>query len=65
MLDVKGRVHKENDRKWILKYGKMAARKIARQCYYKDCLGLDRKIKSAQECLDSYKGWSKSKTVFS
>jgi hypothetical protein len=64
LLSVKGRVHKETDKKWILKYGKMAAREIAKKCYYKNCLGLDRKIKLAQECLDSYKGWRRSKSVF-
>ena len=32
LLNVKGRVHKETDKKWILKYGKMAARGIAKQC---------------------------------
>jgi len=63
LLNVKGRVHRETDKKWILKYGKMAAKEIARQCYYKSCLGLKRKIRLAQQCLDSYKGWSKSKTV--
>ncbi|MFA6141976.1 MAG: hypothetical protein WC738_01615 [Candidatus Omnitrophota bacterium] len=62
-LHVSGRVHKESETQWILKYGKMAAKEIARQCYYKNCLGLDRKIKLARQCLDSYKGWSKSKTV--
>jgi len=63
LLNVKGRVHMETDKKWILKYGKMAAKEITRQCYYKGCLGLERKIRLAQQCLDSYKGWSKSKTV--
>jgi len=63
MLHVKGRVHKERDRLWILKYGKMAAKEISRQCYYKSCLGLERKIELARQCLASYKGWSKSKTV--
>ncbi|MDP2913539.1 MAG: LAGLIDADG family homing endonuclease [Candidatus Omnitrophota bacterium] len=63
LLNINGKIYKETDRRWILKYGKMAAKEIIRQCYYKNCLGLDRKIKLSQECLDSYKGWSKSKTV--
>ncbi|MFH1189665.1 MAG: LAGLIDADG family homing endonuclease [Candidatus Omnitrophota bacterium] len=63
LLNVKGKIHRDTDRLWILKYGKMAAREIAEKCYYKDCLGLDRKIKLAQECNASYRGWSKSKTV--
>jgi hypothetical protein len=63
ILQVTGKVHKETDRRWILKYGKMAAKEIARRCYYDNCLGLGRKIKLAQECLSSYEGWSSSKTV--
>ncbi|MBU1808695.1 MAG: LAGLIDADG family homing endonuclease [Candidatus Omnitrophica bacterium] len=63
MLNVKGKIYKETDRKWILKYGKMAAKEIAKQCYYDNCLGLSRKIKLAQECCTSHRGWSKSKTV--
>ncbi|MCX5698367.1 MAG: LAGLIDADG family homing endonuclease [Candidatus Omnitrophica bacterium] len=49
---------------YTLKYGKMAARKIAEKCYYKNCFGLERKIKLAQECSRSYSGWDRSKTVF-
>lgn len=63
ILNVRGRVHKDSDRLWILKYGKMAAKEIARQCYYERCLGLDRKINLAQECFNSYRRWTKSKTV--
>jgi hypothetical protein len=47
----------------VLKYGKMAAREISRRCYYRDCFGLERKVKLANKCLDSYEGWSQSKTV--
>jgi hypothetical protein len=64
LLKIKGKVYRETDTKWILKYGKMAAREIAKRCYYKNCFGLERKIKLAKECFSSYKGWSKSKTVF-
>ncbi|MBU4251700.1 MAG: LAGLIDADG family homing endonuclease [Candidatus Omnitrophica bacterium] len=49
---------------YTLKYGKMVARVIAKNCYYKGCFGLDRKIRLAQDCLGSYKGWVQSKTVF-
>lgn len=63
LLKIKGKIYKEKDTQWILKYGKMAARKISAQCYYKNCLGLNRKIKLATECLTSYKGWSNSKTA--
>ena len=64
LLKVRGRLYREVNALWILKFGKMAVREIARRCYYKDCLGLDRKIKLAQECLVSYQGWNKSKTVY-
>jgi intein/homing endonuclease len=63
LLEVRGKIHKNATNTWVLKYGKMAAKEIARQCYYKDCLGLDKKIKLAQDCLDSYRGWNQSKTV--
>lgn len=64
VLNVKGALHKETDRKWILKFGKMAAREISKQCYYNGCLGLGRKVRLAQECLGSSTGWRSSKTVF-
>lgn len=66
LLRVHGKIHKERTTKtkWVLKYGKMAAREIAKKCYYKHALGLKRKMKLAQECIVSYRGWQKSKTVF-
>lgn len=64
LLKIRGKLYKQSKSQWILKYGKMAAREIARRCYYKDCLGLNRKIKLAQECLVSYQGWNQSKTVY-
>ncbi len=63
IVGTRGVLHCEGKTRFRLKYGKMAAREIARQCYYKGCLGLDRKINLAKDCLDSYRGWSKSKTV--
>jgi intein/homing endonuclease len=64
LLKIKGKIYKQSDSQWVLKYGKMAARKIAEKCYYKNCLGLYRKIKLAQECFSSYIGWKQSRTVF-
>lgn len=64
LLEVFGKVHKSGNNLWVLKYGKMAAREIAKQCYYKNCFGLDRKITLAQKCFNSYKGWDKSVTVY-
>jgi intein/homing endonuclease len=66
LLRAKGRIYNEkHSNLWTLKYGKMAARRIVSNCYYKNCLGLTRKIKLAQECIRSYAGWSKSNTVSS
>ena len=45
------------------KFVKIAAKTIVKKCYYKGCLGLDRKIKLAKECCSSYIGWRQSKTV--
>ena len=63
LLQIRGKIHKSSESVWVLKYGKMAAKVIAEQCYYKECLGLDRKIKLAQGCFGSYAGWNKSKAV--
>lgn len=63
LMNVKGRVYSESATQFRLKYGKMAARAIAEKCYYKGCFGLQRKIALAKDCVESYKGWSISKTV--
>jgi len=63
LLKVGGRIHQNGEALWVLKYGKMATRVIAEKCYYKDCFGLKRKIKLAQQCFNSYRGWDRSKTV--
>ncbi len=63
LLRIRGKIYKQSDSQWVLKYGKIAAKKIAEQCYYKNCLGLERKIKLAQECRSSYICWKQSKTV--
>ncbi len=63
LLGVSGKIYKNNAGTLVLKYGKMAAREISRRCYYRDCFGLERKVKLANKCLNSYVGWSQSKTV--
>jgi len=63
LLRVFGKIHVNASNTWVLKYGKMAAKEIAESCYYKNCFGLERKIKLAQECLESYTGWTQSRTV--
>jgi len=65
LLLVKGRIHSQNEEStcFVLKFGKMAARIIAKECYYQGCLGLERKIKLARECCLSSVGWQRSKTA--
>jgi len=62
-----GRVHKEErpgkHDAYTLKYGKIAAAKILKICYYKKALALTRKASLAQECCSSIMGWTKSKTI--
>jgi hypothetical protein len=61
---VAGQVHKAKTGVYVLKYGKMAAKRICQNCYYEACLGLERKIDLAKMCNASNTGWSKSKTVY-
>lgn len=63
LLQVSGKVHRNANNTWVLKYGKMAAKEIIKQCYYENCFGLERKIKLAQECCSSRIGWTRSNTV--
>jgi len=62
---AKGKIYQDNSRRtsFKLKYGKTAARIILEECYYKNCFGLERKVRLARECVNSYQGWSISKTV--
>ena len=63
-LLAEGRIHKDSRaRTSVIKFGKLAAKRILGQCYYNECLSLDRKMKLARRCYDSKFGWSKSKTV--
>lgn len=67
-LKAKGKIYKAKARKfrkdsYILKYGKLAARKILGNCYYPQALALNRKKRLARECCSSLVGWSRSKTV--
>jgi len=49
---------------YTLKYGKLAAAGILKNCYYKGAFSLERKSKLAYNCCITPAGWSKSKTVF-
>ncbi len=63
-LLVEGKVHPDKRaRTSVIKFGKLAAKRILSECYYDGCLGLDRKMKLARRCCLSKIGWSKSKTV--
>ena len=66
LYKTKGKLHSEKKQSniHILKYGKMAAREILKQCYYEGAFALERKAKLARSCVNSYRGWNKSKTVF-
>lgn len=61
-----GRLYRHSKRNEVhaLKYGKMAAREILKKCYYDGAFALARKAKLARSCVNSYKGWNRSKTVF-
>ena len=57
-----GRQAGKNDA-YVLKYGKMAAIRILKDCYYENALALHRKALLAKECCVSKMGWATSKTV--
>ncbi|MCX5687711.1 MAG: hypothetical protein NTV71_03605 [Candidatus Omnitrophica bacterium] len=63
IIEVKGKLYAQGENIFVLKYGKMAARIIANKCYYENCFGLRGKVKLALECINSYKGWERSKTI--
>lgn len=63
-LNVKGRMHtrKRNDREndlYIIKFGKLASQVILKECYYKNSLALERKLKKAKKCIKSKNRLSK------
>jgi hypothetical protein len=62
-LRARGRLYKERFTLWTLKYGKMAAAKIIKNSYYEGCLALDRKMVLAKRCINSPRGWVRSKTI--
>jgi hypothetical protein len=61
---VKGDMYRAKSGAFSVKFGKMAAQKILKDCYYEGCLSLERKATLARLCCASESGWSKSKTVF-
>ena len=63
LLKIKGGIYFDKRSLWTLKYGKMAMRELVKKCYFQHSRGMKRKTKLARECIDSYSGWTKSKTV--
>ena len=49
--------------RYILKFGKIAAKVILAECCSRGALALRRKAAVAEQCIGSHVGWSKSKTV--
>lgn len=64
---ARGRVYcdKRSKHNYILKFGKIAAQQILKDCYYENNFSLQRKNKLVQQCVHSYTGWQKSKTISS
>ena len=64
-LKVYGKIYQHNKQstQYVLKFGKMAARIILDKCYYENSFSLQRKNELAKQCVNSYKGWQKSKTI--
>ncbi len=63
---ARGKIYKESSQlgiKFILKYGKMAAGFVLKSCYYDGAFAMERKARLALSCVNSEKGWQKSKTV--
>jgi len=61
-----GKIYKESSSrgiKYTLKYGKMAAEAVLKNCYYDNAFAMKRKARLALSCINSDKGWRKSKTV--
>ena len=59
---VKGKLHRDRNI-FVLKFGKLAAKRVLSCCYAGSSLYLERKMKLAQRCIASTSGWSKSHTL--
>lgn len=49
--------------KHTLKFGKLAAKALLSECYYREALALARKARLAEACVSAKVGWRKSLTV--
>lgn len=67
IFGVEGKLHEKRSQHadiCVLKFGKMAAQVVLKQCYYEGMgIVLKRKAALAFRCCASERGWSKSKTV--
>lgn len=63
LIGVTGGLYSQSPTQHRLKYGKMATQVIAKKCYYNRIFALERKKNLADLCINSYKGWARSKTV--
>lgn len=63
LIGVEGRIHHGHDGVWVLKYGKMAARKALRIFYDEEVPALERKRRLALACVSAPSGWKRSKTT--
>ena len=63
LIGVKGGLYTQSPTQHRLKYGKMAAKVITQKCYYEGAFALERKKNLADLCINSYRGWVRSKTI--
>lgn len=63
LVGIDGRIHQGHDGVWVLKYGKLAAQRVLRECYDEGVPALARKRKLALSCAAAENGWKRSKTV--
>lgn len=48
---------------YLLKFGKVGAKIILKECYYEGCLSLKRKSLRSAKCLTTKSGWTKYKSM--
>jgi hypothetical protein len=60
---AKGKIHSNSSGVAVLKFGKLAAKRILKACYYENCLGLAKKARLARVCSSVAAGWGQSKTL--
>jgi len=68
LYSLEGKIYKSSHRNrknplYVLKFGKFAAKIILRDCYVKGQIAMQRKLKIAQECIQSRNGLSKYRSL--